>query len=799
MASRWQRTFWVGIALVAAGLSAACNTLPGLRNPAATPAAGQPRLAGANQAPALPELASLPVSSAIGAAVDAGQPLVDTAGKPLTSGLARVSAGQAELISRQGDESSLEWAVYGLTGLDATQQPASLKLTLAKVDGTVQVGISDYSSNLWHWKYISAAGLHELPLAGITPVSPEGNCYLVLGVSAGSTAVFTGALLNGAAQGQSADAPTDAPTDATPVLAQGSAPVAATPASKSATPPVETSGPANTSANKPAPATSVTGTKPAAAKPASAQSAFANNVGPLPPQPAKNQPSLVDEAPVVVGTNTKLVIPLAFPLLKPYDLPTQYRRLAGVVDPSIPAEDSAGWPLSSGMARFGRNRIHLTSINNDAHSVEWVVYGGSGFSPQTPPSQLALSFDRIDGGVWVGLPNYTADRFDWQLIKNAGPQAISLEGKNVVRQDGEMYFALGVCGGNYAEFSGGVVEEGTGVDLLGAYLSHGYWEADKMDAIFSELQSLGVNFVVDYALRWPSDAEWQDEFNSYLLSAQRHGIRLGYCLFPALAGATPEDAEAQFTKALDEVYLLRGNPAIAAWYVHDEVLPMVAGEGGTEHYTLSLKQMQDLYGKIHEADPGRPQINTWTQVPSRKQYNELFSANNLPFGREMWMDRDTAYEQTMQAMVRTTCDWVFVDEYPVGAPWVEPGTAPADVVKATVSRLASLRTTTQPLYFVFQSFSHAQYGRGAAESAVFPTAEQMREMLFASRLHGAQGALAYSWFDLTRTDLPGRDVPGRAQCLADLRQVLLEMDETGWPVPVAQAEPAGSAGKPAKK
>jgi hypothetical protein len=790
MASGWQCRIWLGIALLAAALGGACDKLPGLHQTASAPApaVGQAAPGNTGQTPAIPELASLPAPVGTGAKFSADQPLLDAAGQPVSSGLARFDNGQAELISRRGDAGSLEWVAYGLTGLDSNQQPTSLKLTLAKVDGSVQVGLSDNTANLWQWKEINVAGVHEIPLAGSLPVNGSGACYLVLGVSDGAAATFRCAELTGAVAGAS---PAGTP-ETTATQAQTPTPQAAPVEASTAAPGQPTPAAAQPLAKPAAPSASAVKKTHTAKQPATTAqpqtSASQLKVGPERPAPGSTAHPLAageDEKPAVVGTNKKLVLPLAYPALHPYDLPPQYRRLEGVVDPTIPAEDAAGWPLSSGMSRIGSKSMHLTSINGDAHGLEWVVFGGSGFSPQSPPAQLTLSFDRVDGGVWIGLPNFTANAFEWTRVDRAGAQVVSLEGRNIVRQDGEMYFALGVCGGNYAEFDGGVVEEGTGVDLLGVYLSHGYWEADKMDAIFAELQSLGVNMVVDYALRWPTDAQWQDDFNNYMLSAQRHNIGIAYCLFPALAGATPEKDEAQLNKALDEVYLLRTNPAIKAWYVHDEVLPMVAGEGGTEHYTVNLKQMQELYAKIHEADPARPQINTWTRIPTRKQFNEMYNANNMPFGREMWMDRDTAYEQTMQTMVRTTCDWVFVDEYPVGAPWAV-GANPADTVGKTVGRVATLRSTSQPLYFVFQSFAHAQYGRGAPETAVFPSLEQMQAMLFASRLHGAQGAIAYSWFDLTRTDLPGRDVPGRTQCLANLRQVLVQMDKGGWPVPDAQ-------------
>jgi hypothetical protein len=56
----------------------------------------------------------------------------------------------------------------------------------------------------------------------------------------------------------------------------------------------------------------------------------------------------------------------------------------------------------------------------------------------------------------------------------------------------------------------------------------------------------------------------------------------------------------------------------------------------------------------------------------------------------------------------------------------------------------------------------------------------MRDMLCVGRLNGARGAIAYSWFDLTR-EVAGRDIPGRERCLDDLRRVLAMLAQQGWP------------------
>lgn len=318
-------------------------------------------------------------------------------------------------------------------------------------------------------------------------------------------------------------------------------------------------------------------------------------------------------------------------------------------------------------------------------------------------------------------------------------------------------------------------------EIVGVYLSHGYWQPDEIEDLMAELEALGVNMVIDYALTPPEDHSWQAGFGAYLDSAERHGIGVVFYLGSLLNGLTPGNGTDRFNDVISTVAELKRYPQIMGWYVHDEVLPMVSEEQATVQYTISLEQMQSLYRAIRTEDPRRPQLNVWSQLPTYQQFVDMFPAEHTPYGRPAWMNDPTEFEAAMRRMVRETCDWVLVDSYPIGAQWPDHGSLPElEYVAAITGRADGLRAPHQPLYLVFQSFSWAQYGRARWVDAPFPTFAQMREMLCVGWLNGARGAIAYSWFDLTR-DIPGRDIPGRQRCLDDLRRVLTMLAQRGWP------------------
>lgn len=313
-------------------------------------------------------------------------------------------------------------------------------------------------------------------------------------------------------------------------------------------------------------------------------------------------------------------------------------------------------------------------------------------------------------------------------------------------------------------------------ELVGCYISMGYWNLPNANDQFTEMAASGVNFVIDYALIWPDDPALQVLFNDYLSLAGNHGISVAYCLFNALEGSSPRSSSVQIARALHQVEALRDRPEVVAWYVHDEILPMLSGVDGTEKYSLSLEQMEALYDRIHDLDPQRPQICVWNQLPDCSEMNRRFSRRYFPHGVPEWLEHDEQFELAMRKMVRNCSDWVMVDCYPVGAGWLADGHSIPTIkseIDSLVRRACELKSAGQPLIFVYQSFDWRMYGKGAAETG-FPSLEQMRAMLQAGFAAGADNAIAYSWFDLMRP-VDGKRPPDQARCLADLKILLGEL------------------------
>lgn len=318
-------------------------------------------------------------------------------------------------------------------------------------------------------------------------------------------------------------------------------------------------------------------------------------------------------------------------------------------------------------------------------------------------------------------------------------------------------------------------------DVVGVYLSLGYWQTREVDQVFPALAAQGVNLVIDYALELPENENWQDEFEHYLQTAEDNGIGVAFVLYPSLKGMTPLTANAYFAKVALIVRSLQGYSAIKAWYVHDEVLPWLTDKPDQQNYIITLNGMKDLYERIAEIDPQRPQLCVWNHLPTYEEFHNVYHSANTPHGMPEYFADPQRFEAAIAEVLRDTCDIVMIDSYPVGAPWREDELPPEQIVEQVVARAAKLRAPDQPLYIVFQAFSWAQYNGERLQQSPFPTQTEMRSMLNAAHRAGASGAIAYSWFDLTEASINGRDIPGRKEALSDLQAVLRELATSGWP------------------
>jgi hypothetical protein len=501
------------------------------------------------------------------------------------------------------------------------------------------------------------------------------------------------------------------------------------------------------------------------------------------------------QAPVVAQGNTLAPAPAtgdnaapggrAHPRVSSLVAPTEAQ--AGVIDARKPALDDQGLAMTGGTVCLAEGGAELSSSGG----LSWVIYCVAGAGEATPDT-LRLQFSHRDGAVWVALPDFTKGRWDWSALDSGGSVDLPID-PALRLKGGATYVTLAVHDGANAVFYGGALFNaavgppdtgGTGSEppaklpsVVGAYLSLGYWDEQAVDDTMAQLAKLKVNLVIDYALIPPEDEYWRPAFQHYLDAAQANKIGIAFYVEPALYGMAPDAPGEHMPSLVAQIDELKSQPAITAWYVHDEVLPDVQNDWGSGRYAMTLAQMQQLYLQIHAADPSRPQLNVWCYLPGFTQFQSQY-IQYAAWGQTAWMKDEAGYEQAMADMVQTTCDWVLVDDYPVGAPW-GAGDAAAEA-GALVQRAAELKAQEQPLVFVFQSFSWAQYDPENAADAAFPTRDEMEAMLCAAHLNGATGAVAYSWFDLTGSE-PSQQVPGRDAALDDTMQVLTALGKSGWP------------------
>jgi hypothetical protein len=318
-------------------------------------------------------------------------------------------------------------------------------------------------------------------------------------------------------------------------------------------------------------------------------------------------------------------------------------------------------------------------------------------------------------------------------------------------------------------------------EAIGVYLARKYDAAGAREEL-RELGSLGVNLAINYSLADPYDkgAEKQAQFQDYLDTAAQSGVGISYYIGRYLIGATPETYEEHALKVLAAVERLKGQRAIASWYMHDELWPSIANSKGEYGYALTLEQMLDLYQRVHEADPRRDQLCVWDRVRTYKEYQAGYAKHPGKGRAPGWLDSETQYEAMLQRMVRGSCDVAMIDIYPVGKPRVLASQVYAKVVRERTARLKELTAAGQPVYLVFQAFSLAQTAPKVAAGSRFPTKSEMEAMLTAGHAAGASGAIAYAWYNLANP-VKERDIAGRAEALDTLREVLAGLAEDGWP------------------
>ena len=432
------------------------------------------------------------------------------------------------------------------------------------------------------------------------------------------------------------------------------------------------------------------------------------------------------------------------------------------------------------------------AISAGAASTEWIVYCAGNVVDLGGTQSVHLTLTERNGTAWIALPDYRSATWQWQKLPEGLAVELQFWPEKNLRNDGALLIAL-VANDNArlvvtrlaVDGCSGSEPDDPAVDpvvdapeTIGVYLSQGYWDLELAEQTFSQLEQCSVNFAIDYALILPEDAYWVSAFDEYLACAQRHGVGLGFNLQPLLAGMTGATADGHIADAAAAVGQLKDEPAVTAWYVHDEVLPSVAEDPASACYWLTLTQMQQLYQAIAQADPSRPQLSVWCMLPEFANFQWCYQPcdpDNVPD----WCSDPVLYEQALKDTLRTTCDVVMVDCYPVDPPWDAGGLTPEQAVASLTLRAAELKAPEQPLWFVLQAFSWQQYF--PEHQASFPTPEQLRDMLGTARACGAGNVVAYSWFDLAESTQRTCDVAGRPAAMANLQDCLAQLNTTGWP------------------
>ena len=185
---------------------------------------------------------------------------------------------------------------------------------------------------------------------------------------------------------------------------------------------------------------------------------------------------------------------------------------------------------------------------------------------------------------------------------------------------------------------------------------------------------------------------------------QKKNIKVIYSVkdnYLTLNAKSDEDGDQRTRRTVEE---LKDHPAIIAWYINDE-LPQ-----------SMMRQLTARRDQMERLDPGRPTWVVLYQVDEIRDYMPTF-------------------------------DVIGTDPYPIPR---SPASVAGDAVNKTYRGTLGLRA----LWQVPQIFDWASYKDNDEERKAHrpPTLEEMRGMFWMQIAGGANGLVAYSWFDLLKMD-----------------------------------------------
>ncbi len=270
--------------------------------------------------------------------------------------------------------------------------------------------------------------------------------------------------------------------------------------------------------------------------------------------------------------------------------------------------------------------------------------------------------------------------------------------------------------------AGRLLVEGKPFFPLGLYLG------PTEDEHLARIATAGFNTILCYGYGAGKDPR------DYLDRAAKHGLKVIYSIKDFYEGSTWHPKQGG-TSDLDQMrkYIteLRDHPALLAWYTNDELGPEW------------MPKLQAAYDLVCDLDPGHPAFQVLC-VPSQ---------NHLYYG---------------------VTDILGVDPYPI----------PRHPVMMVGEWMDTARAATwwaKPAWCVPQIFQWANYSNDAKDRE--PTFEEKRAMVYLALIHGAQGLICYSYYDLLKGDDKAvferrwREVSAISGEVAKLIPVLLEGKE----------------------
>lgn len=249
---------------------------------------------------------------------------------------------------------------------------------------------------------------------------------------------------------------------------------------------------------------------------------------------------------------------------------------------------------------------------------------------------------------------------------------------------------------------------------LGLYVGYAPSSSEAFE-VLDEIADSPFNTVLNYQVNEGSIAQ----IRRYLDAADQHGIKVIYSIkdfyqgtkyFPKRVGQYK--GEEGMTRGV--IGEFKSHPAILAWYLNDE-LP-----------TKYIPRLTKRYELVKQIDPNHPAWIVLYQVKELKKY------------------------------LKTT-DAIGTDPYPIP---VNPISIVAEWTQMTREAAGEKRA----IWMVPQIHNAGIY-RKDKEQYPSPTLEEMRCMAYQCLIHGANGLVFYSFFDLTRDPL------GFEKRWADVKQV----------------------------